>query len=61
MTYRSGAPGPTASTVASGVDFSVTDEGRKIPEAVLVSGLRRWTRIRSRVGRRELMDRRLSD
>jgi hypothetical protein len=56
-TYRSRPPGPTARTVASGTCFSVTDEGKKIPDAVFVSALTRWTRIRSSVGFRDEIDR----
>ena len=52
----SSPPGPTASTFAS-LSFSTLDSGRKMPPAVLVSALTRWTRIRSRRGARDLMER----
>lgn len=50
------APGPTARTLAS-FNFSTLDSGRKMPPAVLVSALMRWTRTRSRRGARARMDR----
>lgn len=50
------APGPTARTLAS-LSFSTLDSGRKMPLAVLVSALMRWTRTRSRRGARARMDR----
>lgn len=53
----SNPPGPTARTLASD-SFSTVDSGRKIPEAVLTSALIRWTRMRSRRGARDLMERR---
>jgi len=37
--FLSGAPGPTAITVASGKGVVVDAWGRKMPEAVFVSGL----------------------
>lgn len=51
------APGPTARTLASFCSLTLLS-GRKIPEAVLASGLMRWTRTRSRRGARDLMLRR---
>lgn len=53
----SNPPGPTARTLASD-SFSTVDSGRKIPEAVFASALMRWTRMRSRRGARDLMERR---
>lgn len=53
----SNPPGPTARTLASD-SFSTVDSGRKIPDAVLASALMRWTRMRSRRGARDLMERR---
>ena len=50
------APGPTAMTVASGSGLFVELEGKKIPVAVFVSGLNRWTRTRSKRGTSDLMD-----
>lgn len=51
-------PGPTARTWASFCSLTAAS-GRKIPEAVLASGLMRWTRTRSRRGVRDLMLRRI--
>lgn len=53
----SGAPGPAAITDASGSGDEALDEGRKRPEAVLVSGLKRWTNTRSRSGTTDLIER----
>lgn len=53
----SNPPGPTARTLASD-SFSTVDSGRKIPEAVFASALMRWTRMRSRSGASDLMERR---
>lgn len=53
----SGAPGPVAMTLASGRGEEAAEEGRKIPEEVLVSGLKRCTSTRSRRGTTDLMDR----
>lgn len=50
------APGPTARTLAS-LSSLTLDSGRKMPDAVLVSALMRWTRTRSRRGTSDLMDR----
>jgi hypothetical protein len=73
----SGAPGPTAITVASGSGLDVAEVGRNIPDEVFcielihsfigtaegrneekptVSGLKRWTRTRSKRGTRDLID-----
>lgn len=53
---RSRPPGPTARTLAS-LSFSTLDSGRKMPLAVLVSALTRWTSTRSRRGARARMER----
>lgn len=50
-----GAPGPAAMTEASGMGVELDDEGRKMPVAVLVSGLKRWTSTRSRRGTTDLI------
>ena len=55
LPFLSMAPGPTARTLAS-LSFSTLDSGRKMPLAVLVSALMRWTRTRSRRGARARMD-----
>jgi len=51
-----GAPGPTAMTVASGNGLLVAEAGKKMPAAVFVSGLKRWTKTRSSRGTRALID-----
>jgi len=56
LPFLSKAPGPTAMTLAS-LSFSTLDSGRKMPLAVLVSALMRWTRTRSRRGARARMER----
>lgn len=56
LPFLSRAPGPTARTLAS-LSFSTLDSGRKMPPAVLVSALMRWTRTRSSRGARERMER----
>lgn len=56
LPFLSRAPGPTATTLAS-LSFSTLDSGRKMPLAVFVSALIRWTRTRSRRGARARMDR----
>ena len=56
LPFLSREPGPTARTLAS-LSFSTDDSGRKMPLAVLVSALTRWTRTRSRRGARARMER----
>jgi len=48
-------PGPTARTLAS-LSSLTLDSGRKMPDAVRVSALMRWTRTRSSRGARDLID-----
>ena len=52
-----GAPGPAATTEASGSGDEAEDEGRKMPDAVLVSGLKRLTSTRSSSGITEEIER----
>jgi len=52
-----GAPGPAAITEASGSGDEAEDEGRKMPDAVLVSGLKRLTSTRSSSGITEEIER----
>lgn len=51
----SATPGPAAMTLASGRGDCVAAEGRKMPDAVFCSGLKRWTRMRSSSGTTDLM------
>ena len=55
LPFLSREPGPTARTLASLSSLTAVS-GRKMPVAVLASGLMRWTRMRSRRGAMLRMD-----